>query len=130
MTKQEWQEVEKALAGLSAQVTLRVDGKEVLFQRVAYKNRLMIMTYVDDTFSLGWLDEKQPESRYMRPVSRWAWTEASRRKMKKMNKKTLKRLGYDPNEKIHGFSPLWPNGTAIRRHYQKNFTQIEMLEVL
>ena len=47
-----------------------------------------------------------------------------------MPKRYLKELGCDPDEKYHYFDPSWPNVTALRRHYQKTFASIELIEVI
>lgn len=129
MNKEEWAQVEKALSGLVGQVKLLVDGRTVTFQRYCHKNRLAIGTWIDGTFKGAWCSTKEPvpESRYFRPVAKFAWPADARRKMKSISKKDLKKMGWDPAEKYHGFSPSWPNATAIRRHYQKTFASIELL---
>ena len=132
MTKENWAKVEKALSGLVGEVVLLADGRKVTFQRgPGGKNRLIIATYIDGAFRGEWCNPKKetPETRYMRPVAKFVWAAESRRRMKKMSKRKLKQLGYDPDEKIHYFHPLWPNATAIRRHYQKTFSSIELVSV-
>ncbi len=130
MTKEDWQQVEKALSGTYGSAKLKVDGREVTFKRgLVSKNRLGIGTYVDGTFQGGWLSSKDPvpEARYMRPASKFAWKAEARKRMKKLSKKRLKELGFDPDEKHHYFTAIWPNVTAIRRHYQKTFERIELI---
>lgn len=133
MTKEEWEKVEKALSGVFGSAKLRVDNHDVTFQRRLYgKNRLAIVTFVDGHMKGEWLDPKkeQPEQRYLRLVAKFAWKAESRKRIKKMSKRRQKELGYDPDEKYHYFNPSWPNTTAIRRHYQKTFQSIELIEVL
>lgn len=133
MTKEEWAAVEKAMSGYRGRATLKVDGREVKFQWLAVgKNRLAIATFIEGQFKGEWLDPEKatPEQRYMRPVSKFKWTAKSRRELKKLSKRRLEALGYDPDEKWHGFRPVWPNATAIRRHYQKTFASLELIEVL
>lgn len=132
MTKEEWQKVEHALSGVYGRVKLKADGREVVFHRGQLKkNRLGIIVLVDGEIRWEAREPKNdhPDSRYWRPSSRHLWTDSSRREMKKMTKRALKRLGYDPDEKRHYFRPDWPNATAIRRHYQKTFQHIELMEV-
>jgi len=133
MTKEDWAKVEKALSGTYGHAKLKVDGLEVTFRRAQVsKNRLGIVTYIGGEFKFVWLDPKKefPGQRYLRPVSKFVWTAKSRREMKKMSKRRLKALGYDPDEKWHGYDALWPSATAIRRHYQKTFESIELIEVV
>ncbi len=133
MTKEEWESVEKALSGTYGQVKLKVDGREVTFLRaLVSKNRMGIGTYVDGSLKGEWcgLGGEHPESRYLRPVSKFAWTDKQRRDMKKLGKKLLKEMGWDPDKKYHYFDPIWSNSTQIRRHYQKTFQSIELQEVI
>jgi hypothetical protein len=133
VTKDDWAKVEEVLSGYRGRVTMKVDGREVTFRWLAVgKNRLAIATFIDGSFEGVWLDPEKaaPEQRYLRPVSKFAWNARSRREMKKLSKRRLNALGYDPDEKWHGFRPFWPNATAIRRHYQKTFESIELIEVV
>lgn len=131
MTKEDWNKVEQALSGVVGHAKLKVDGREVTFARCRVsRNRLGIGTYVDGEIQGAWLFPKKPtpESRYMRPMSKWYWTAESRKRMKKLSKRYRKQNDLDPDKKQHYLTPLWPNATAIRRHYQKTFESIELIE--
>jgi hypothetical protein len=131
MTKEDWARIEKALGGIYGYAKLQVDGREVTFQRqLVSKNSLGVITYVDGHMKGVWLSprEEYPERRYMRPFSRYIYPAKQREKIKKMPKWMKKDLRIDPDEKIQLFSSIWPSATAIRRHYQKTFTSIELIE--
>lgn len=133
MTKEEWAMVEKALGGLYGSAKLRVDGKEVQFQReLVSKNRLGIVTYVDGQWKGAWIsaENEHPEQKYLRTIERFVYTEKTRKSWKKLSKRKQKEWGLDPDKKGRYFSPVWPSVTAIRRHYQKTFTSIECVEVV
>jgi hypothetical protein len=133
MTKDDWARVEKALGGIYGYAKLNVDGRETLFRReLVSKNQLGIVTYVDGHMKGAWLSprEEHPERRYMRPFSRYIFPAKEREKIKKMPKWMKKGLRLDPDKKIQLFSSIWPSATAIRRHYQKTFTSIELVEVV
>lgn len=133
LSKEEWARVEKALSGTFGRATLKVDGRTVTFVRtLAGKNRLATWTYVDGKIEGKWMNPKNehPETRYLRPVEKFAWKPEARKRLKKMPKRYLKELGYNPDEKYHYFELTWPNATAIRRHYQKTFASIELIEVI
>lgn len=131
MKKEEWEKVEKALSGTYGQAKLQVDDREVTFQRaLVSKNRLGIGMYIDGELKGKWLFNECPEQLYFRPAWKSAWPAAARREMKKLSKRSLKQLGYDPDKKHHYFTFVWPNVTAIRRHYQKTFESIELIEVV
>ncbi len=133
MTKEDWARVEKALGGTYGYAKLQVDGREVTFQRgLVSKNRLGIGTYIDGAFKGVWLrsNTECPEQQYMRPASRFLWKEKDRVFFKKQSKAVLKKYNVDPNAKHHYFDPFWSSVTSIRRHYQKTFSSIELLEVV
>jgi hypothetical protein len=49
----------------------------------------------------------------------------------KLSKRRRKEWGLDDaDKKIRIYLPFWPNATAIRRHYQKTFESIELIEVV
>jgi hypothetical protein len=135
MTREEWAKVEKALSGIYGQAKLKVEDCEITFQRqLVDKNKLGIMTFVDGHFLGVWFSAEKPcpEQKFLRPCSRFTHKPKTRAELKKLPKKTREAWGdfYDPDRKWNGFSPFWPNVTAIRRHYQKSFQSIELIEVL
>lgn len=132
MSKKDWEKVEKALGGLYGFVKLTVDGREVQFQRqLVDKNKLGIVTYVDGHFLGSWImaTDEHPEQKFLRKIERFVYSEKLRKRWNRLSKRRQKEWGLDPDKKSHYFSPIWPSTTAIRRHYQKTFTSIELLEV-
>ncbi|WP_027714920.1 hypothetical protein [Desulfuromonas sp. TF] len=135
MTKEDWEKVEKALSGTYGRAKLKVDGREVTFARgLIDKNRLGIGTYVDGKLRGEWIGSKNehPEQRYLRPAFKFTHKPKTRATLNKMSKRQRKELGeyWDPDHKYHYFSFWWNNVTEIRRHYQKTFKSIELLEVI
>lgn len=49
---------------------------------------------------------------------------------KKYGKRFSKEMGLNPDQKYVQCSPIWHSVTAIRRHYQKTFASIELVEVV
>lgn len=132
MTKEDWEKIDKALRGIYGFATLTVDGREIQFQRrLVSKNQLGIVTFVDGHFNGGWVlpSNEHPEQRFLRKVERFVYSEKTRKSWKKLSKRRQKEWGLDPDRKSHYFSPIWPSVTAIRRHYQKTFASIELIEV-
>ncbi len=133
MTKEEWKAFEHCLSGYFGHAKLRVDGHNVSFNRFLSKNRLLIMTYIDGTFKGKWLahDYSGPELNYLRPCTRYIHSPKKREALKKMSKRQRSILGeyYDPDNKFLYYTPAWTNATQIRRHYQKTFSSIELVEV-
>ena len=135
MTREEWAKVEKALSGTYGRAKLKVDGHEITFQRqLVDKNKLGVVTFVDGHFRGEWIsaDKPCPEQKFLRPGSRFTHKPKARAALKKIRKKTREEWGdfYNPDSKWHYFSPSWPSVTAIRRHYQKSFQSIELVEVI
>jgi len=135
VTKQEWQQVEKALSGTYGTAKIKADGFEVTFhRRLVSKNRLAIVTYDNGWMDGKWIDAKSehPEQRCLRPGSRYMCRPKERAELKKLRKRTLKALGpaFDPDRKWHYYDPSWSSVAQIRRHYQKTFQSLELLEVL
>lgn len=135
MTKEDWQKVEKALSGTYGRAELLVDGRRVVFQRgLVAKNRLGIATYIDGEFRGEWMLPKvtHPEQQYLNPVWHFAGTPKQRAAWSKMTKSMKKLLGpaLDPTKKFLVYHPTWTSATAIRRHYQKTFTSIELIGVI
>jgi len=133
MTKEDWGKVENALRGACGYAKLRVDGREVMFMRqLLTGNRMGIITYVDGEWQGKWISGKNecPEQRYLRPASRFIFRAKFRAEFKRWPKKLQKLHAVDIDEKVRYFDLNWPNVTAIRRHYQKTFTSIELIEVV
>jgi len=133
MTKEDWEKVAKALSGTYGIAKLKVDGREVDFQReLVSKNTMGIVTYVDGKFKGAWFspENDHPEQKYLRPVSKFIYSAKDRKALNKSPKWVKKERVFDPNKKHHYFDPIWPSATAIRRHYQKTFTSIELVEVI
>lgn len=132
MTKEDWEKIDKALGGLYGFAKLTVDGREIQLQRQRVsKNQLGIVTFVDGKFKGEWglSSNEHPEQKFLRRVESFVYTEKTRKSWKRLSKRRQKEWGLDPDRKSHYFSPIWPSVTAIRRHYQKTFASIELIEV-
>ena len=138
MTPEQWQQVEKALSGTYGYAKLKVDGREVVFSRgMVDKNRLGIITYVDGRWEAKWISSKTeyPEQRFLRPHEKYIYPQKRRDEFKKLPARVRKELvksvlRFAIDEKRKWFSPIWHNTVQIRRHYQKTFTSIELVEVV
>jgi hypothetical protein len=136
LTKEEWRRVEETLSGIYGLVRLKVDGHEVTLSRTLIdKNRLGVSVYVDGFIKGIWIGPKNdhPEQRYLCPRDRFKFS----KKIRDFEKKTIKKLGKrrakemgisDPDEKVRFYSHRFPSGAAVRRHYQKTFKSIELVE--
>ena len=134
LSKEEWAQVEKALMGRYGLVKLQVDDRKVTLERALIKkNQMGIVVYVDGVWRGEWVGTANdcPEQRYLCPRDSFVYPAKQRAEMKKISKRRRKEWGLrDPDTKVRIFYPYWPNATAIRRHYQKRFTSIELIEVI
>ncbi|MFH1027797.1 MAG: hypothetical protein V1791_07335 [Pseudomonadota bacterium] len=133
MTKEDWAMVEKALSGTYGFAKLQVDGHAVTFERrLVTKNRLGIVTFVDGKFNFEWVSPKtdHPEQRFLRRKSELFYKPKERAEYAKWSKRLRKDCCFDIDKKFHFFTMTWPSATAIRRHYQKTFQNIELIEVV
>jgi len=137
MTKEQWAEVEKALSGLYGRARLRIEGREITLAReLVSKNKLGVVVYVDGEWKGEWIGVAKDcdEQRFMYPSRRSAYSTKERdrqkRLLKRFGKRWCKEQGItDPNKKATIFLPFFPSATAARRHFQKNFSEIELVEV-
>ena len=132
MTKEDWEKVEAALSGMYGRAVLMVDGREITFSRgLIKKNQLGVVTYIGGELKGSWLfGDDCPERSYLRPSSKYLRSPKQREQARKLGKKLLKELDIDPDEKYHRVTPFWNNAQQIRRHYQKTFKSIELVEVI
>lgn len=133
MTKKEWTCVEEALSGLIGSVELLVNGRNVLLQRAQIKNRLVVAVYVDRTMKGVWIgrENEYPEQRFLYPKQCYRYCAKHRRALKKISRARLKKYGIDdPNERWTLWSPFFPSVSAVRRHYTKTFSEIELVDVI
>ena len=129
MTKEDWVQVEKALSGVYGFAKIKADGRLVSFSRgLIGKNRLVIATYIDGVFEFKWVlrEGAHLERSYLKRSEKFYYTAAERAKLKKLPKKYQSNI----DKKIEQFSPFWNSGAEIRRHYQKTFASIELVEVI
>lgn len=135
ITKEEWARVERAVSGIFGRAKLKVDGREVLLvrERVS-KNGLGVVIYVDGSWEGSWIGVAKddcPEQRYMCPHPRFRYPAKFRKELKKAGKRFCKKYGWgDPDEKVLIYYPYATSLTPIRRHYQKTFRSLELVEVI
>lgn len=90
------------------------------------------MTYVEGEFNSEW---QKPGNTYverlaLRPASASVWHKKDKDIIKKMSAKLRKKRNLDPNEKFHYFAATWNSVSSIRRHYQKTFTELKLVEAI
>jgi len=134
MKKDDWEKVIIALSGVKGLATLLVDGQEInLVKQVVKKNRLGIVSYVAGEFNKDWLrsDMQFDEQKFLRPRSAHIYSSKDRILLRKMTPKRRKQIcAKDPDTKVHYYSAIWDSVASIRRHYEKSFNDIKLVEVI
>lgn len=138
LTKEEWAQVEKTLSGIYGRVELLVDDLKVLLSREQVsKNTLGIVVFIEGRVNGAWFGATNdcPEQPYTYPKHRYVYTAKSRAEQKKIIQKFGKKqsagigITIDKiDKKITLWQPMFPSAKAVRRHYEKTFNSIELLE--
>jgi len=133
MTREDWKMVEDRLRFPGARVSLRVGGRDVVLEVRTDKMKMVIKVYVDGWVRGEWLDAKKPcpEQRYMRRHEPYLWSKKQRDEAakwaKRYGKLEARKLFGDMNKKIVFFIPYFPSVRAVRSHYEKTFSSIELV---
>jgi len=133
MTKEDWKKVEDRLRFPGARASLRVDGKDVILEVRTDKMKMVIQVYVDGWVRGEWLDTKKscPEQSYMRRHERFLWPkkerDAAAKFAKRWGKREAKKYMGDMDKKFVCFIPYFPSVSAVRTHYEKTFSSIELV---
>jgi hypothetical protein len=133
MDKHEWQQVEQALSGTYGHVVLLAGGEEITLERgLVSKDRLGIVTWINGEFQVKWCSGRQsyPEQQFLRRRESLAYTGKMRAALLRMSKRQRQEIGYDVNKKYVTYPPLWTSFSALRRHYQQNFPDAKLVEVV
>ena len=132
MTKEEWEQVGKALADFYSIVHLKADGYELALtlKRVStYKNAIMI--YVGGVFRGEWLTKDCEERRrFCQKSVRSLLTNKEKSAFKKLSKKSQK----EQMERHHNFtynvySSGWTSFGALKKHLIANNQNIELVKI-
>lgn len=129
-TKEQWDAAEKELSGYFGRVEMVIDGFKVSFLRGRVsKNRLGIMTYVNDVFKHTWCSAKEPSEEARRFFSTSTRTSSLRGKAKAaFAKKYGKRAANKPLFTFSYPNPVWGSFKALRLHLLKHNRDIEIVE--
>ncbi len=133
MKREDWKKVEDRLCFPGARASLCVDGRAVVLEVRTDKMKMVIQVYVDGWVEGEWLDHKKscPEQRYMRRLENYLWSKKQRDEAakwaKRYGKLEARKLFGDMDKKVVFFSPYFPSVRAVRTHYEKTFSSIELV---
>lgn len=131
MTKQEWDEAEKALKDFFHQVHFCIDGYKVTVRLVrvsTYKNAIAI--YVDGVFRGEWLiNECEYRRRFLPKKEKHLFTAKQMedlRKQLRLSKKACERY----NSTFTYYDAHWASFAAMKRHLIANNDNIELVKII
>lgn len=133
MKREDWKKVDDRLRFPGARASLRVDGRDVTLEIRTDKMKMVIQVYVDGWVRGEWLDPKKPcpEQRYMRRHESYLWSKKQRDEAtkwaKRYGKREARKLFGDMDKKAIFFSPYFTSVRAVRTHYEKAFSSIELV---
>jgi hypothetical protein len=125
MKREDWQVIEKRLVYPGASAKLTVDGYAVDLQVELDKMRMIITVYVNGSWKGIWLTtDCEERRRFMRPVIR---------RRKPFTPQQIRLLGKkwceEQRKPFTYYLPYWPTVGAIRRHFEKHNSSIELVVV-
>jgi hypothetical protein len=125
MTPEDWKYVEGALHSPLSSVKLRCDDFIITLMVQPVKGlRNGIFVYINGKFASKWMRGGYEESkRFLRPHERALFTPTERKELRRIDKKCPARW----DKKFTIFEPYWTNVTALRRHFSRNNTVIELV---
>jgi len=134
MKREDWKKVEDRLCFPGANMSLRVDGRDVTLAVRTDKMKMVILVFVDGWAKGAWLDVTKPcpEQAYMRRHERYLWPKKERdgtaKFAKRFGKREAKKYLGDMDKKFVCFYSYFPSVRAVRTHYEKTFESIELVE--
>lgn len=128
MTRDEWALFERTLSHPYGRAELVCDGYKVSCQVLPDRPlKYVILAYVNGQICGKWiLEDCEERRRFMRPVTRPAYSKKHREGMRKIGKKCLATIGWDPDRTITYYKPGWPSAAALRRHLAKHNKDIQL----
>ena len=130
MNDQEWQCVEEVLSRTyPSSVELDCDGYRVtLDMRLIDPFRRAVMVFVGGSHRVRWiLDDCEERRRFLCPRRSRLWKKRERESYLKIGKKTLQKLGIDPNAFFTTYSPWWTSFKKMRTHFEANNRHVHLI---
>lgn len=127
MTPDEWKTAEGILSYPYGRVSLRCDGYDVtLIVSVIGKLKLGIVVYVNGKADLSWLNKDCEErNKFLCQKEKPLYCSAAAKVEKKLAKLCKRPSRHD--KKYTYWLPYWTNVTALRRHFCKHNTDIQLV---
>lgn len=128
MTEEDWKKAEEQCS-LFTTCILEIDGFRVSISEERYKNKILILVYVDGYIKgkwLGTLNEEIQEQKFYNHKSRYLhrrkWQEFMRKNKSMFN-------GKNPKERVVYVESSFPSFLSLKRQYKKRFgNNIKLLE--
>ena len=135
MSKEDWAAVESRLLMSRYSVHLDCDGRILMLIRMPKREMSdCIRWYVNGKFDYSWLTtDCEDRRRFARPCKAYEFRKKFRDSMNDL-RRTMKRIPKkyqaafaDANERCTIYSSYWTSFRALRRHLQKNNSEISIL---
>lgn len=132
ITKEQWEEIKKQLAGVYGDVKFKLDETELFVKKgFIAENKLAILVYINEAIQLG---QGYTDSKVFNPITQKVWCTKTRSVYKPKEKEKLikiwgKREAYkrhDLDKKIVSYVPYFGTYATFERQYKK----LENLELI
>ena len=130
ITKEQWEEIKKQLAGVYGEVKFKLDETELFVKKgFIAENKLAILVYINEAIQLG---QGYTDSEVFNPITQKVWCTKTRSVYKPKEKEKLikiwgKREAYKRYDlKIVSYIPYFGTYATFERQYKK----LENLELI
>lgn len=133
ITKEQWEQVEAELTGSWGHVEMLIDGYKINLKIERVKSlKFTIMTYVNGEWCGKWMIGKSEEGkRFFCPKSSFVLSAKHRTELIKIwgGKRCPKAKLEELNQKITTYWPNWSSVKTMRRHFEKNNTDLSLVKI-
>lgn len=132
MITEEWNKAEKALSSLYGYVKLKADGYEITINLERWgKYSLAMVVYINGSIKGEWIANDCEERRrfYCRKEKSLLGAK-QKASLKKQSKSFQKEFAKEHTLTYEYFEPLWKSFRAMKAHFIKNNTSIEVIKIV
>lgn len=132
MTDEQWEALEERSRNVFFTASLLIDGYEVTIQKGSLDKNAMrfgLAVFIGGQFKGEWiLNDCEERRRFYHCKKRYAHSLKSRNAFKNTSIKLRKELGINTEEKFESYSSIWTNFKSMRRHFEKNNKDIQLIK--
>lgn len=131
MTKDEWDQVEKAVESQFCVTNLTVDGYslKLILERIG-RYELGIAVYIDGEIRGEWImKDCEERRRFYRRSTRSVLNKKEKDMLKKMSKKRRDEFAKEYNTTYDVYYPYWQSFRALKKHLIDNNNDIQLVSI-